>query len=118
MCHALIIEDDALIAGIIADFALMGGVTTFMIAASEHEALMAAMTTLPKLISSDVDLKGGGNGPAACAVIREKLGDIPVIFITGEPHRCGSFNYATSVLRKPTTAIHVIAAIRKAVPSL
>lgn len=118
MCHALVIEDEPLIADYVADLACMGGATSFSIAVSEAEAVQAARVSLPDVILSDVDLKTGGTGPAACAAIRAEFGEIPVIFITGTPEQCEPCDYAAAILAKPITAHHVVSAFRDVAPSV
>ena len=116
MCHVLVIEDEPLIADYVADLACMGGATSVVIAISEAEAVQAARAKVPAVILSDVDLKTGGTGPAACDAIRAELGAIPVIFITGTPEFCNPCDYAAAILGKPISAQHVVCAFRGSPP--
>ena len=58
--------------------------TTTDLAASECEAVDLAMARPPALILSNVRLPQGP-GPGAVQAIREKLGAVPVIYVTGNP---------------------------------
>ncbi|PXA85823.1 hypothetical protein DMC47_36555 [Nostoc sp. 3335mG] len=84
MKHVLIIEDEMLIAmhleSLIADIDDM----TVDLAATESEAVQLAGMRPPSLILSDIRL-AEGTGPAAVRTIREMLGPVPVIYVTGNP---------------------------------
>jgi CheY-like chemotaxis protein len=84
MSHVLIIEDEMLIAmhleSLITDIADV----TIDLAATEGEAVGMARARPPSLILSDVRL-AEGTGPAAVSAIRDMLGKIPVIYVTGNP---------------------------------
>ena len=90
--HALIIEDEFLIAMVIEDILRDIGFTTFDIAPSAEVAIEAAKRRCPDLITSDVRLKPGC-GISAVMTICERVA-IPVIFITG--------NVADAKRRLPT----------------
>ena len=108
MCHALIIEDEPLVAMLIEEALEMAGATTVDIAETEAQAIQLAVKHRPAVITSDVRLVEG-SGPEAVQQIKERLGDIPVIFITGSPQECEPCD-AGPVLMKPVT----IGAIQKA----
>ena len=59
MMHALIIEDEALIAMAIEDALLTCGFTSFEVAASAQDAMAAAARKCPDLITADVELRPG-----------------------------------------------------------
>ncbi len=81
--HALIIEDEPLIAMAIED-ALRGcGFTSFDIANSAREAVAAAARTCPDIITADVELRPGCGIKAVQSICSEL--PIPVLFITGSP---------------------------------
>ena len=79
--HALIIEDESVIAMVIEDILRECGFTSFDFASSPQAALDAAASQSPDLITSDVQLKPGC-GIATVQTIRSGLA-VPVIFITG-----------------------------------
>ena len=116
MCHVLVIEDEPLVADHIGYIAEMAGATTVMFATTEAEAISAARSTTPAVILSDVDLKQGGTGPKACHAIRNELGPIPVIFITGTPEHCDPCDYAAAILAKPIAQHHIIEAFQRVAP--
>lgn len=97
--HALIIEDEFLIAAMIEDALRELGYTSFDLVGSEAEAVAAAQTHTPDLITADDRLKYG-SGPGAVRTIC-KGSSIPVIFIVGNPHAVeGAFEHSI-VLGKP-----------------
>jgi CheY-like chemotaxis protein len=79
--HALIIEDEMMIAAAI-EFVLRDcGFDSFDIAASSFEAVRAATRRCPDLITADVSLAAGDGIEAIRLICREP--SIPVIVITG-----------------------------------
>ena len=113
MCHVLIIEDEPLVASSIEDLLALEGATSFAIAGSQKEAVAAAMSKRPSVITSDVNLLEG-TGPAAVAEIYERMGPVPVIFVTGNPELCKPCNPPGSILAKPFTDQALRAAFREA----
>ncbi len=79
--HALIIEDESLIAMVIEDTLRNLGFTSFDVAPCPQTAIAAAALRCPDLITSDVQLKPGC-GINTVLIICEDT-SIPVIFITG-----------------------------------
>jgi CheY-like chemotaxis protein len=114
VCHVLIIEDEPLVAMAIQDILASEGATSFEIAETEKAAVLAATANEPRVITSDVKLLEG-TGPAAVAEIHERLGPIPVIFITGTPEECSPCNPPGSIVRKPFTERAIIAAFHQLV---
>jgi CheY-like chemotaxis protein len=79
--HALIIEDEIMIAAAI-EFVLRDcGFNSFVVATSTNEAVHAAARRSPALITADVTL-AEGDGIEAIRIICDNP-TIPVIFITG-----------------------------------
>jgi CheY-like chemotaxis protein len=76
------------------------GATSLEEVGTEADAVSAAQAHRPDVILSDVRLLEG-TGPAAVARIRDELGAIPVIFVTGTPDECDACHYAAAVLTKP-----------------
>ena len=91
MCHVLIIEDEPLVAMSIEDLLALEGATSFAIASTELEAVAAATAHKPSVITSDVKLLEG-TGPAAVAQIHERMGPIPIIFVTGTDRKSTRLN--------------------------
>lgn len=98
--HVLIIEDEPLIAMDLQQVLEDEGITSFAFARSEEQAVAAAMAMRPDMITSDVTLVHG-TGPHAVRVIHDRLGDIPVIFVTATPESCEPCDPPGVVLCKP-----------------
>ncbi|MBA3512228.1 response regulator [Sphingomonas sp.] len=81
--HALIIEDEVMIAAAI-EFVLRDcGFDSFDVASSSMAAIRAAARRCPDLITADVALAAGDGIEAVRIICRGP--SIPVIFITGQP---------------------------------
>ena len=82
--HALIIEDEAIIAleveGLLSDL----GFATFDVADSPEQAVAAAVARRPDLVTADYRIIGG-TGLEAVAGIVGAIGRVPVVYITGNP---------------------------------
>lgn len=100
MCHVLIIEDEPFIAMSIQMMLEEEGATSFDFAVIEAGAVAAALAHPPELITSDVKLIEG-TGPLAVAQIQERLGELPVIFISATPEECQPCDPPGVVLAKP-----------------
>jgi len=107
--HALIIEDDAVIAMLIEDELRDLGYSTFATVATEHEAIEAVARRCPDLVTSDGSLFSG-TGASAVRRIRSTL-KVPVIFITGDPEQARHQFPGTPVLEKPFTVSQLVAAV-------
>jgi DNA-binding response OmpR family regulator len=99
--HALIIEDEVMIAAAIEYVLRQCGFDTFDVAPSSWSAIAAANVRRPDLITADVQLKPG----CGIETVHEICGHppIPVIYITGsaaEVHRRLSNQ---TILKKPFT---------------
>jgi DNA-binding response OmpR family regulator len=110
--HALIIEDDELIAMAIEDVLRECGFTSFRVAASVNEAVAAAREECPRLITADVELKPGSGIDAVQTICSEAV--IPVVFITGQPDSVRSRMPRHPVFDKPFRASDIEAAVRQA----
>lgn len=81
--HALIIEDDELIAASIEAELRDLGFGSFDVARSEAEAVMSAERRRPELITVDAKLEQGSGVEAAMKICSREA--VPVIVITGNP---------------------------------
>ena len=81
--HALIIEDESIIAMEIAEALTSYGFTSIDIAWSEEEAVRVAALRRPALITADGRLRPGSGIDAVNVICSH--GSIPVIFITATP---------------------------------
>jgi DNA-binding response OmpR family regulator len=108
--HALIIEDESLIAMAIEE-ALRGcGFTSFDLAVSADEAFAAAKRKCPDLITADVELRPGCGISTVQSICSHQ--QIPVLFITGSPGRVRVRMPGSALVEKPFSADHVIAAAK------
>ena len=108
--HALIIEDENLIAMAIED-ALRGcGFTSFDFAASADQAVAAAKRTCPDLITADVELRPGCGITTVQSICSER--PVPVIFITGSPGKVRIRMPGHAMVEKPFSADHIMDATK------
>ena len=113
--HALIIEDETLIAMAIED-ALRGcGFTSFEIAVSAEQAVTAAARKCPDLITADVELRPGCGITAVQSICSGQ--SIPVLFITGSPGQVRIRMPGHGLIEKPFSADHIMNATRLAMES-
>jgi DNA-binding response OmpR family regulator len=113
--HALIIEDESLIALAIEEALRECGFTSFDIAISADEAVAAAACRCPDLITADVELRPGCGIGAVQSICSEL--PIPVLFITGRPIEVRARMPHYALIEKPFSADHVLAAIKLALQS-
>lgn len=113
--HALIIEDESMIAIAIED-ALRGcGFTSFDSAVSADEAVAAAALRCPDLITADVELRPGCGITAVQSICSERA--IPVLFITGSPGEVRMRMPGHALVEKPFSANHIMDATKLAMGS-
>jgi DNA-binding response OmpR family regulator len=103
--HALIIEDETLIAMAIEDALRDCGFTSFDNAVSAQEALAAAERKCPDLITADVELRPGCGITAVQSICSDRA--IPVLFITGSPGQVRIRMPGHALVEKPFSADHV-----------
>jgi two-component system, response regulator PdtaR len=115
MCHVLIVEDDWIIADHIAHLVETAGALSVDMAVTEDEAVDHARRRRPAVIVSDVNL-AAGNGPSAVAKIIAEIGNIPVMFVTGEPRGFRPSSADMPVLHKPVDDRTFVATFRSIAP--
>lgn len=108
--HALIIEDETLIAMAIEDVLRDCGFTSFDFAVSAEDAVTAAARKCPDLITSDVELRPGCGIQAVQSICSEK--PIPVLFITGSPVEVRMRMPGHALIEKPFSADDMMAATK------
>ena len=108
--HALIIEDESLIAMAIEDALRSCGFTSFDLAVSADEAVAAAARTCPDLITADVELRPGCGITAVQSICTER--PIPVIFVTGRPGDVRVRMPGYALVEKPFHADRIMEAIK------
>lgn len=110
--HALIIEDESMIAMALEEILTGCGFTSFDFAASPEQAIAAAARTCPDLITADVDLKPGSGIEAVNEICSGPR--IPIIFITGTPIEAVARFPEHPIVLKPFSGESVIAAVKAA----
>jgi DNA-binding response OmpR family regulator len=109
--HALIIEDESLIAMAIED-ALRGcGFTSFDVAVSAEGAAAAAARKCPDLITADVELRPGCGITAVQSICSEL--PIPVLFITASPGEVRIRMPSHTLIEKPFCPDDLMAAVKQ-----
>jgi DNA-binding response OmpR family regulator len=110
--HALIIEDESLIAMAIEDALRGSGFTSFDFAISADEAVTAAARRCPDLITADVELRPGCGITAVQSICSER--PIPVLFVTGSAGEVRIRMPGHALVEKPFEESHIMEAIRLA----
>jgi DNA-binding response OmpR family regulator len=107
--HALIIEDEFMIALAIEDVLRVCGFKTFDIALFSESAINAAAANYPDLITADVQLRSG----CGIATVQRICSDppIPVIFVTGNGADVRRKLPSANLLDKPFSEASLIAAV-------
>ncbi|HEY3694837.1 response regulator [Phenylobacterium sp.] len=97
--HALIIEDEILIAFEVQGVLEELGFDSFDLACSPTEALALAQAHRPDLITADLRIVGG-TGLEAVEAITEQMGPIPVVYVTANADLLRG-HCAPAVVEKP-----------------
>jgi DNA-binding response OmpR family regulator len=113
--HALIIEDESLIAMAIEDALRAQGFTSFDLAVSAEAAVAAAANRCPDLITADVNLRPGCGITAVQSICSER--PIPVVFITGRPSEVRKRMPGHSLVEKPFDSVRIMEAIKHSLDS-
>ena len=108
--HALIIENETLIALAIEEALRVCGFTSFDVAASADDAIAAAARTCPDLITADVELRPGCGITTVQSICSER--PIPVLFITGRPGEVRMRMPGQALIEKPFEADNIREAIK------
>jgi CheY-like chemotaxis protein len=110
--HALIIEDEPLVAMVIENMLRDHGYTSFAFAVSADEAVAAALGKCPDLITSDVML-GTSNGIDAVQEICSRK-QLAVVFVTSSANQVQERLPEYSIVQKPFSADDLMSAVQKA----
>lgn len=110
--HVLIIEDEMIIALEVEALLMELGYLSFDIAVSPAEALEHASARRPDLITADYRIVGG-TGVEAVAAVVAALGQIPVVFVTGNAEAVAPLTRAP-IVEKPILPGVLAAACRLA----
>lgn len=109
--HALIIEDDALVATQLQDLLRSCGFKTFDFAVSSAEAVDHALVRCPDFITADVNLQPGNGIDAVTAICSQS--PVPVLFLTANDSEVRDRMPHHAVLQKPFSSVALLAAVQK-----
>lgn len=110
--HALVIEDDSLIAALIREELRDLGYTSIDIAETEVEAVVASRQRTPDLITADGALHDGSGVSAIQTIWLNSA--VPVVFISGDSQGIRHSLPSAIVLEKPFTVRQFALAIADA----
>jgi DNA-binding response OmpR family regulator len=111
--HALVVEDNHLIAMMIEEGLAELGYTTIEIATSQAQAIAMATARCPDLITIDDKLDSGTGIEAIREICKHQA--IPVVFITANPDSIKAWVAGAIVVPKPFPRPQLKAAIEAAV---
>jgi CheY-like chemotaxis protein len=110
--HALIIEDQALIAMMLEDELFELGFTSFDVASTQEAAIAAAKRRCPDLITADNRLTSGSGIEAVRIICAEQ--SIPTVYIVGNPHEVRGQLPDTIIVGKPFKRDELREAVQRA----
>lgn len=110
--RVLVVEDDAMIAMLLAETLAELGHTVCAVAATEFEAVAAADRDRPDLMIVDAGLSEGDGVSAVETILL--AGFVPHIFVTGDPLRVQALCPGAIVLKKPFFEPELVQAIERA----
>lgn len=113
MKHALIIEDNHLIAMMIEQELVEHGYLSVEVATSQAQAVELAKARCPDLITVDDKLDSGTGVETIRQICRDRA--IPVVFITAEPDTVKTTLPDAIIISKPFSRPQIAAAIEAAV---
>ncbi|MFN7026821.1 MAG: response regulator [Pseudorhizobium sp.] len=114
--HALIIEDEVLIALLIQECLRQCGFTSFDFAISKEDAVRFAQGRCPDLITADVELNPGSGIEAVDEICSGPT--IPVVFVTGSPWEVAQRKPDHLLLLKPFEHRDLIAIAQQALKNI
>jgi CheY-like chemotaxis protein len=110
--RVLIVEDEAVIAMLLAEVLAGMGHFVSAIATTEAEALEAAGQSRPDLMIVDARLRTGSGVSAVAQILL--TGFVPHVFVTGDTLKPQVLSPAAVVLQKPFLESHLVKAILQA----
>ena len=115
--RVMIIEDEPLIAMDIRNIVQDMGHRVTGVARTMREAVALGGRERPELILADIQLADDSSGIDAVNILRERLGVVPVVFITAFPERLltGEKPEPAFLITKPFTAEQVRSAVSQAI---
>lgn len=113
LSHALIIEDELLLAFTVQEALRELGYATFDIATSMAQAIEAAQAQCPDLIVADHRITDGTGTEAVQSICSDKA--IPVVFVTGSGPEVRASLPDALIVAKPFAPSHLASAVSAAV---
>jgi CheY-like chemotaxis protein len=110
--RVLVIEDDALIASLLAETVEALGHTVCAIAMTENEAVAYALEHQPDLLIVDAGLIDGNGISAVETILQTHL--VPYLFVTGNGREVKALDPAAVILEKPFFVPELVHAIERA----
>jgi DNA-binding response OmpR family regulator len=110
--RVLVIEDDALIASLLAETVEDLGHVVCAIAATEAEAVAHALTCEPDLMIVDAGLADGNGVSAVKTILRTHF--VPHLFVTGNGREVKALHPDAVILEKPFFVPELVRAIERA----
>jgi DNA-binding NtrC family response regulator len=110
--RVLVVEDDALIGMMLAETLAEMGHDVRAIAATESDAVAAAVRCRPHLIIADVRLGDGSGLSAVEAILRAR--PVPHVFMTGDTSRVQALRPDAVIVEKPFREADLAQAIQRA----
>lgn len=112
MLRVLLVEDDVMIAMLLAEILAELGHTVCAIAVTEIDAVAAALRNRPDLMIVDAGLSEGDGVSAVDTILL--AGFVPHVFVTGDPLGVQALSPGAIVLQKPFFEPELIRAIERA----
>jgi DNA-binding response OmpR family regulator len=112
MLEVLIVEDEPLIAGLLADILEEMGHHVCAVESTEAGAVAAALRWQPQLMIVDAGLARGNGVAAVETILRDRF--VPHIFVSGGRLAGRALNSRAIVLQKPFRESELMAAIDRA----
>jgi DNA-binding response OmpR family regulator len=110
--HALIIEDNAILAFAVEDELREMGYTSFDTVQSEDKAIAAAERRCPDLITADVRLTSGNGVSAVKTICADR--SIAVVFIVGNRSDVSNYLPDAVIVPKPFTSCSLMSGVEAA----
>ena len=111
--RVLVVEDDAIIAMLLADVLADMGYEVCATAANEADAVAAALRFQPDLMIVDARLRDGSGIAAVEEILRS--GFVPHVFVSGHPLRDQAISPRAVLLQKPFAESDLVRAISRAI---
>lgn len=112
MLRVLVVEDDAMIASLLAETVQDLGHSVCAIAATEADAVALALTCQPDLMIVDAGLSDGNGVTAVDAILMSRF--VPHLFVTGNARQVKALHPDAVILEKPFFLPELVRAIEMA----